>query len=85
MARRNFIVYAKWDEEAKVFYSESDIIGLHIEADTLDEFEQVMMREAPDLIIANHLTGPELSRGRIADLIPAIFMRRPEPGLAMAC
>lgn len=84
MARRNFIVHARWDEDAKVFYSESDIIGLHIETDTLEEFEQVAMRDAPDLIVANHMTGAELSRGSIADLIPAIFMRGPEPGFAMA-
>lgn len=52
MARRSFTVDAKWDDEAKVYYSESDIIGLHIEAETLEEFEQVMMQEAPDLIVA---------------------------------
>jgi hypothetical protein len=85
MARRNFVVHAKWDDEAKVYYSESDIIGLHIEAETIEEFERVMMQEAPDLIIANHMTGPELARGRIADLIPAIFLSRPEPALAAAC
>ena len=27
----NFFVKAVWDEEAKVFYSDSDIVGLHIE------------------------------------------------------
>ena len=84
MARRNFTVHAMWDDEAKVFYAQSDIIGLHIEADTLEEFEQVVMREAPDLIVANHMTGAEMSSGSIADLIPAIFLRGPEPDLAMA-
>ena len=54
MARENFIIYAKWDEKAKVFYSESNIIGLHIEADTLQEFEQILLREAPSLILTNH-------------------------------
>jgi hypothetical protein len=84
MSRRNFTVVAKWDEDAKVFYSESDILGLHIEADTLDEFEAIMHREAPDLIVANHMSKSELARSNIRDLIPAIFLRTPEPPLTVA-
>jgi hypothetical protein len=84
MARRSFSIHAKWDEDAKVFYCESDIIGLHIEAETLEEFEQLAMREAPELIIANHMTKPELARASLADLIPTIFVTRPDLPLALA-
>ena len=78
MSKRTFAVSALWDEEAKVFYSESEIIGLHIEAETLDEFERIMFELAPDLIIANHIARPELKRRDIRDLIPAILWNRPE-------
>ena len=52
--KRTFNVKAVWDDEAQVFYSHSDIGGLHIEAASLDEFEAIIIEEAPDLIIANH-------------------------------
>ena len=41
-APRHFFIKAIWDDEAQVFYSESDIKGLHIEAETLAEFEAVL-------------------------------------------
>lgn len=49
MAKRMFNVTAHWDDEAGVFYSDSDIVGLHIEARTIEEFEAVMMDVAPSL------------------------------------
>ncbi len=52
--KRTFNVKAIWDDEAQVFYSQSDIEGLHIEAASLDEFEAIIIEEAPELIIANH-------------------------------
>ena len=38
MARHIFTVKALFDEEAIVFYCESDIDGLHIETKSLEEF-----------------------------------------------
>jgi len=84
MTKRTFAITALWDEEAKVFYSESEIIGLHIEAETIDEFERLMFELAPDLIIANHIAKPELQRCDIRDLIPAILWQRPDPALQTA-
>ena len=46
MTNRNFFISAIWDEEAKVYYSESDIKGFHIEAENLDEFEALMQEFA---------------------------------------
>ena len=40
-----------------VIRSESNIIGLHIEADTMDQFHEAVLYVAPELIIANHLGG----------------------------
>jgi hypothetical protein len=77
MIKRMFSVAAHWDDEAKVFYSESDIIGLHIEAKTIDEFESVMMEVAPGLVIANHVSKAELASAAPEDLIPAILWQRP--------
>ena len=77
MAKRMFNVTAHWDDEAKVFYSDSDIIGLHIEAKTLDEFEAVMMEVAPGLVVANHVSKAELESAAPEDVIPAILWQRP--------
>lgn len=60
MAKRMFSIIARWDDEAQVFYSGSDIAGLHVEAATLEEFEAVMMDVAPGLVTTNHPTKEEL-------------------------
>lgn len=78
MVKRTFFVKAVWDEEAKVFYSESDIEGFHIEADTIDEFEDVIFDTAIDLIVANHMSLPDLADKPLRELIPAILWQRPE-------
>ncbi len=77
MARRVFTVTAHWDEEAKVFYAQSDIIGLHIEAPTIDAFEAVMLELGPGLVMANHVTEDELRSAAAEDLIPTIIWQRP--------
>ena len=77
MAQRNFTVRAVWDEEAGVYYSDSDIVGLHIEAATLDEFEALMRELAPELIVANHISKPDLVSTPLQDLIPTILWERP--------
>lgn len=76
--KRMFRISAHWDEEAKVFYSESDIIGLHIETKTIEEFEAVMEDVAIDLILANHITKPEKATLPLEQLVPAILWQRPE-------
>jgi hypothetical protein len=75
--KRTFYVKALWDEEASVWYSESDIFGLHIETKTLNEFEEVMNEFAAELIINNHLTSEELAGNSIKDLLPTIIWERP--------
>lgn len=77
--RRMYSVRAIWDDDARVFYSESDIEGLHIEADTLDEFQTLIAEHAPELIIANHLKASDIARMSLGDLIPAIVLRAQEP------
>ena len=75
--KRTFFVRAVWDADAKVFYSESDIDGLHIEAPTVDDFEDVLFDAAIDLIVANHMSDEDLADTPIRDLIPAILWERP--------
>ncbi|MBO6725759.1 MAG: DUF1902 domain-containing protein [Rhizobiaceae bacterium] len=84
MHKRTFSVKAIWDDEASVFVAETDIIGLHIEAATIEEFEAVMMDVAPELIMANHVSAADLANCRPEDLVPAILWQRPEPTLATA-
>ncbi|MDE2889565.1 MAG: DUF1902 domain-containing protein [Gemmatimonadota bacterium] len=76
--KRTFNVKAIWDDEAQVFYSQSDIEGLHIEAASLDEFEAIIIEEAPDLIMANHRSLSEIAEHPLKDLIPAILWQRYE-------
>ena len=76
--QRTFKIKALWDAEAEVFYSESDIIGLHIEAATLEEFEQIFLECAVELITANHITAKEFATTPMKDLVPAILWQRPE-------
>tara|TARA_R110002110_G_scaffold4877_5_gene24679 strand:+ start:5586 stop:5780 length:195 start_codon:yes stop_codon:yes gene_type:complete len=46
-----------WDKEAGVFYSESDIEGLHVEADTLENFREAVPAFAAELIVSNHMNA----------------------------
>ena len=77
--RRMYSVTAVWDEEAEVFYCESDIEGLHIEAATLKEFQNLIAEHAPELIIANHLKPRDIARMSLGDLIPAILLQAQVP------
>lgn len=79
-----FYVNPVWDDEAQVFYSESDIIGLHVEAPTLEEFEEAIKDVAVDLIISNHLSKREIASTSISDLIPMVKMFEPLKKLATA-
>lgn len=77
MAKRLFTVTAHWDAEAQVFYAQSDIIGLHIEAPTIEGFEAAMLEVAPGLVVANHFTQQELQTAAPEELIPTIIWQRP--------
>ena len=76
---RSFTVSAIWDDEAQVYICESDIVGLHLEAATIDEFIEEMRRLAPEMIMENHvsLSGADLTRTSLADLIPSIIFNAP--------
>ena len=73
-----FRIKAVWNPETKVFCSQSDIEGLHIEATTLDEFEEIMLDVAPDLIMTNHRNVPEITERSLKALIPIILWQRPD-------
>lgn len=79
--QRTFTIAAIWDDEAKVFYSKSDIKGLHIEAGTIEEFEGVMSDLAIEMIVDNHISVEDLAKKSMRDLVPAILWRRPENDL----
>ncbi len=76
--KRTFTVKAVWNNEAQVFYAQSDIEGLHIEAASLDEFEEIIIDAAPELIMANHRSVSEIAERPLKDLIPAILWQRSE-------
>ena len=49
-----FYIRAIWDEENKIWYSDTNIEGLFIEAKTREEFAEVANEFAEELIEANH-------------------------------
>lgn len=79
MTRKAFTIRAKWDPEAGVYVAQSDIVGLHVEATTLDEFEDIIFDVASELVVANHLSTLDLSGRSLKDILPAIVWERPEP------
>jgi hypothetical protein len=50
---KTYHVKALWDAEAGVYYSETDIPGLNIEAETLREFIEIAEDLAPQMLEAN--------------------------------
>lgn len=49
-------VKAHWDEDAKVWWSESDDVpGLCVEAATFEELEQCLAELIPELLILNNI------------------------------
>jgi Domain of unknown function (DUF1902) len=46
-------VTAVWDDKAKVFTSQSNIPGLVVEADTFEEFVDLVESLAPEVLEAN--------------------------------
>ena len=74
MTKRSFTVRAIWDDVNAVWVSDSDIIGLHIEAATLPEFEELVAEFAADLIVTNHYSADELASTALRDLIPTVVI-----------
>ena len=48
-----FYVRAMWDAEAEVYYSETDIPGLVVEAATPAEFQALVTQLAPEMLADN--------------------------------
>ena len=51
--QRSYYVKAVWEPEARVWISDTDVPGLVLEADTLAEFEALMMQLAPEMLSEN--------------------------------
>lgn len=50
---QSFYVKAHWDAEASVWYSQSNIPGLVLQAETLEEFQDLIRHFGPDLLAEN--------------------------------
>ena len=53
MSDTSFYVNAIWDPEAQVWVSQTNIPGLVVEADCMEEFHVLVKALAPELISAN--------------------------------
>lgn len=67
-----FKVQFIWDEDAEVFYTESDIKGLNLEDTSLERLQEATEEIAPELIMRNHISADDLQSFDIKDLIPSI-------------
>lgn len=76
--QKHYYVRAIWDDEAKTYYTESDISGLHIETASLDEFEDLVFELGPEMIMANHLSAEEIAGTPLRQLVPTIVFQRPQ-------
>ena len=65
---------AIWDEEEQIWISESDIRGLHIEAETLEEFDALVNEFGPELIATNHFSDTEIEGKTLREIIPAVII-----------
>lgn len=79
-----FYVKALWDDEAEVFYSESDIVGLHIEAATIDDFVSTMEELAPQMVVENHVTKQDFAKKSLLEMMSSIIFQPPSHGSAVA-
>ena len=75
--KRTFYVKALWDDEANIWYSETDIQGLFINAKDLDEFEEVINEFAGELVLENHWRQEQLTEDMIQNTVPIILWQRP--------
>lgn len=48
-----YYVRAQWDDEAGVYYSETNVPGLNVEAETLAQFIEIAEELAPQMLEAN--------------------------------
>jgi hypothetical protein len=53
MQPQSYFVRAVWDDEAGVYYYESNIPGLNVEAETLPMFIEIAEELAPQMLEAN--------------------------------
>ena len=79
-----FYVKALWDDEAKVFYSESDIVGLHIEAATIVEFVSTMEESAHQMIVENHVTKQDFAQKSLLEMMSSVIFQPPSHVSAVA-
>jgi Domain of unknown function (DUF1902) len=82
--KRTFYVKAIWDDEAKVWISDTDIKGLFINAKDLDEFEEVVNEFAGELVLENHWRSEDVPSDVIGSTIPIILWQRPDNKLQAA-
>ena len=75
-----FYVNPVWDEDARVYYSDSNIFGLHIEAERISEFDALVQELAPALILENHIMRSESQARELREMGQLRFCHSPDCG-----
>ncbi len=76
--KRTFYVKALWDDEAKIWTSETDIQGLFINAKDLIEFEEVVNEFAGELVLENHWKNEGIPPEVAGNTVPIILWQKPD-------
>lgn len=76
----DFYVKAIWDEENKIYYSESNVRGLHIETPTYELFKEVVFDVIDELIEAYH---PELNNKNNKKSVPDVYSQNIKPEISV--
>ena len=76
----DLFIKAIWDEENKIYYSQSNVRGLHIEAATFELFKEVVFDVIDELIEANH---PELNNNNNKKSIPNASSKTIKPEISV--
>ncbi|MEE8495452.1 MAG: DUF1902 domain-containing protein [Xanthomonadales bacterium] len=78
-----FVIKVQLDSESGVYYvAESNVPGLHAEADTLDEMRDTIFELAPDLLVANGVIKP---RKQDCDVPIELIMRESLKARQIGC
>jgi Domain of unknown function (DUF1902) len=69
MAAKQYVIRAVWDPEARVFFAESNVPGLNVEAETIPELVEILQDVVPALLLDANAPQSERRRVRLeADL-----------------
>lgn len=69
-----FYVRPVFDADAGVYYSESDIVGLHVEAGSIHEFNEIVRSIVHEIVLENHVKPARERSGEPSETVASILL-----------